>query len=156
MQQLQRIDQHRLQGPQCSVLADCIVGIVQSGLYHLDIPVTELIPDEVINLLYGDTQFKVLHVVGHIADQSIQLGQDPLIHRLQCIRSRGGNLLAVHVHHDKSGGIPHLVGEITGVLYSLIIESHIISRCISGDQCQSQCIRTVLIDDLQRIDAVAQ
>ena len=38
---------------------------IQTGFYHLDIPVAEFIPDKVINLLYGNTQLEVFHVVGH-------------------------------------------------------------------------------------------
>ena len=45
--------------------------MVNTIFCKLDIPVTELIPDKVIYLLYGNTQFEVIHVVGHIFYQSI-------------------------------------------------------------------------------------
>ena len=36
-----------------------------------------------------------------------------------------------------------------------IVETHIITRSISGDQCQTQGICTVLVNDFQRIDTVS-
>ena len=73
MQKLQRIQQHGLKDIQRSVLAYRIVGIIQSGLHHLDVPVAELIPDKIVHLLYGDTKLEVLHIVGHFFDQDIAL-----------------------------------------------------------------------------------
>ena len=46
------------------------------GFYHLDIPVAEFIPDKVINLLYGNTQLEVFHVVGHFFYDVIQTGEE--------------------------------------------------------------------------------
>ena len=45
--------------------------VKQTALGHLNVPVTELIPDKVKDLLYGDTELEFLHIGGYIADQIV-------------------------------------------------------------------------------------
>ncbi len=156
MQQLQSIDQDCLQRPEGRVLACGVVRIVQAGLHHLNVPVAELIPEVVYDLLHCDAQLIALHIAGDILYQGVQLRQDPFVHRLQLGSGRLRHGLAIHVHHDETGGIPHLVGEITAVFYPFIVETHVVPGGVAGDQRKPQGIRAVLVDDLQRVDAVAQ
>ena len=156
MQQLQRIQQDIFQCPESGCLAVGVVRIVKPGLYHFNIPVTEFIPDEIIYLLYGNTQFEVLHVVGHFFYHMVQLGKDPFIHRLKVFIRIGRNGLSVHIHHDKTGGVPYLIGKITACFHSFKIEPHVVSGCISGNQRETQRVGAVLVNDFQRINAVAQ
>ena len=62
----------------------------------------------------------------------------------------------IQVHHDEAGCIPHLVGEVTAGLHPLPIEAHIVAGRISGDQRETQCIRAVLINHLQRVNTISQ
>ena len=39
---------------------------------------------------------------------------------------------------------------------SFIIETHVITRRITCDQCHTKCICTILIDDLQWIDTISK
>ena len=66
MQELQGIGQHGLQGPQRRVLADGIVGVIQPGLYHFNIPVTIFVPQEVMYFLCCNTQFITFHIFFYI------------------------------------------------------------------------------------------
>ena len=62
----------------------------------------------------------------------------------------------LHVHHDETGCVPYLVCKVAACLNSLPVETHVVARCITGDQGHTQGICTVLVDHLQRIDTVAQ
>ena len=97
----------------------------------------------------------MIHILGSILDQGIQLGKNPLIYRLQ---DRICNLKSFlrHVHHDETGCVPDLVCKVSARLYSFIVETHVITRCITGDQGKTQGICTILIDNLQRIDPIAK
>ena len=109
--------------------------------------------------MHRDSKLKAFHVVSYIPDQSIQLGKNPLIRRLQVrlfqifpwkVRH------LIHIHHDKAGRIPDLIGKISAGLYPLVIKPHIVSRRVARNQRKTQGIRTVFVNHLQRIDAVAQ
>ena len=65
MQHLQCIDQYIFQGPQSSAL--CLILVIpQTRFYHLDVPVAELLPDKVINLLQADAQLKLIQILGDV------------------------------------------------------------------------------------------
>ena len=78
MQQFQGLDQNRFQGPECSGLGGVFLG-PESRFYHLDVPVAELLPDKVINLLQADAQLKLIQILGDILRQGVHLGQNPLV-----------------------------------------------------------------------------
>ena len=63
---------------------------------------------------------------------------------------------SIQIHHDKTGCIPYFIGEVTGCLHTLPVEPHVISRCISGNQCQTKCICAILVNDFQWINTIAQ
>ena len=73
MQQLQGIHQHPPQRIERRRLR--AVGLtVQTGLHHLDVPVAEFLPYEIIDLLDSDTQIKGLHQGGDVLRQIIHFG----------------------------------------------------------------------------------
>ena len=89
MKQLQRIDQHCTECPECCIGRSRILLLCkQSRLYDLNIPVTELGPDKVIDLLYSDSQLVLLHILGNFLRQGIYLGKDPFICLFQFIICR--------------------------------------------------------------------
>ena len=116
MQQLKCINKHTLKCPESRIHAFCIIGIVEPGLNHLDIPITEFIPDEVIYLLYCNTKLKFVHVLSNIFDYGIELTYYPLIYRLKILIIRLGDGSAFHIHHDETARIPYLVGEVSACL----------------------------------------
>ena len=158
MQKLQASDQNGLKRPKRCFLAYGIIGAVQSRLHHLDVPVAELAPDKVIDLLDSDAQLKLFHVLGDIRYHMVELGQNPLILRLKSLRhGRSIRLLPVlHVHHDEAGSIPYLISEVPAVLHALNIEAHVVAGRIPCNQGETQCIRAVFVDDLKGINAIAE
>ena len=57
---------------------------------------------------------------------------------------------------DEARCVPNLVAEVAGRLYALVRETHIVSGAVAGREGEAQRIRAVLVDDLQRVDAVAE
>jgi len=78
MKKLKCLDKYCLKCPECRCLCLILI-IVETRLNHLDVPVTELLPDEVVYLGYRDTKLELLHVVCHLFCKSVDLGQDPTV-----------------------------------------------------------------------------
>ena len=57
---------------------------------------------------------------------------------------------------DEAGGVPDLIGEVAGGLHLFIHIAGIIAGAVAGHQHKAQGIRAVLVDDLQRVYAVAE
>ena len=155
MKHLQRTDQNRFQCPECCCLGTVSIA-VKTGFYHLDIPVAELFPDEIINLGKCNTQFIFIQIFRNILSQSIYLGQNPFI----CC-SQFGQLYILHlcfiqIHHDKTGCIPYFIGKVAACFHTLPVETHVITGRIAGYQCHTKSICTVFINNLQRIDTIAK
>ena len=60
------------------------------------------------------------------------------------------------ITRDEAAGVPDLVGEVTHGLAALGVETHIVAGGVAGDEVEAQSVAAVLVDHLQRIDAVAQ
>ena len=116
MKELERTDEDGLKRPECrlSAVSAPILPVVEAGLDHLDIPVAELIPYEVVDLLHRDAQLEALHVVRDLTDNVVVAGQNPAVLGLKSLRQLRGEALrfVFHVHHDEAARIPHLVGEV--------------------------------------------
>ena len=130
--------------------------MIHTILGDLNVPVTELIPYEIVYLRKGNTQFEFIQVLCNILHQCIACRQNPLICRHQFRGFRLRYILSFHIHKDETRRIPYLIGKITACLYSFIIETHVITRRITCDQCHTKCICTILIDNIQRVDTIAQ
>ena len=155
VQELQRLSEYRLQHPEHTVRCRPVrCRVVDPVFRKLNIPVTELIPDEVINLLHGNAQLKLVHVFRHVFCKSVDPGQDPAVRRRQQGAVRLLHYIFLHIHKDKTRRVPYLVCKIPACLHALIVETHVVSRRVSCDKGQPQGVCTVLVDDLQRIDPV--
>ena len=109
VQQLEHVGEdvaQNLLGPDLAVL----VVALEAGLGQLDIPVAVVIPNEVVDLLRGHAQLVLVHVLGDLADGTVELGEDPLVLQLQLL----GQLALVdgQVHHQEAAGVPDLVGKV--------------------------------------------
>ena len=132
MQQFQCTAKNRLQCPQCCCLCGIPV-VIETRFYHLDVPVTEFFPDKVIYFLYGNTKFKFFHVIGNIFCHIIELAQNPLVRSRQvCKIHRRRNFRFFQVHHDKSGSVPYFVCKVSAGFHTFPVETHIVTRCITG------------------------
>ena len=123
---------------------------------QLYIPVAELVPYKVVYFLHRNPQLVFVHVLSHIFCKRIDSGQNPAVSRLQQSVFRLLYLVLFHIHQNKTGRIPYFICKIPACFYPFIIETHIISRRISGYKRKPQRIRAVLVNDLQRINSVAQ
>ena len=60
------------------------------------------------------------------------------------------------IHHYVAAGIPDLICKVPAGFHLLPVETHIISRSISGNKGKAESIRTVFVNNLKRIDTVPQ
>ena len=92
--------------------------IVQTWLYHLNVPVAELFPDKVINLLNCDTELIFIQVLRYFFCkaylpwrgstyplQSESLGS--ICSGISCL---------FHIHHNETGCIPYFICKVPGWL----------------------------------------
>ena len=109
----------------------------------------------------SNTKLETVHIVGNFLNQSVKFGKNPFIcyGKLQFFRigiSRRYVKILCHIHHNETGCIPDLVCKVSAGFYSFIVETHIITRRITGNQGKTQCICAILINNLQRIDTIAK
>ena len=129
---------------------------VHTRLYHLYVPVAELVPYKVIYLANGYSELILLHIVGYILYQGVDYGNNSLILCMEVARLRIMQVEAIEIHLDESGGIPDLICEVSRILYLGPVESHIIARSIACHEGKPQGICAVLVDDIERIDTIAK
>ena len=86
----------------------------------------------------------------------VYLRNDPFVLVREHVRRHRGRVNAFHVHHDETGGIPYLVRKIAARVHLGIGEAHVVAGRVAGDQRQTERVRAVSVDDLQRIYAVAK
>ena len=167
MQELKAGDQDLLKGPKRGEFTLRVIRLVEPGLDHLDVPVAELVPHKVVDFLDRDAQLEFVHVIRDSGNSLIHAGQDPFVLRADTrghlvrvdegLKSRFlGRTFLGKVHHDKSGRVPDLVGEVSVGDDSLVVEAHIVAGRVAGDQRHAQRVRAVIRDDLQRINAVSE
>ena len=146
MQQLHCAAQHIAQH-----LLYVLVAGLQTGLCNFDIPVAEVLPDEVVQLGSCQTQLILVDVAGNSGNQRVELADDPLVldgkvaRQLDCLVLVDGQ-----VHLDKAGCVPDLVAEVAGRLYALVRETHVVSGAVAGCEGEAQRVRAVLVDNLER------
>ena len=137
---------------------------VQSALDDLDVPVAELVPDQIVCSLPSQCQIVFLHGFRDVFCSVVDSGNDPLVLILkrgliqicQICHLAEIAVFVLQVHDNEPGCVPQFIGKVSGGFQLVRLESHVISRCDACGQHEPQCIRTVLIDDLQRVDPVAQ
>ena len=129
----------------------------KAGLYEFDIPVAEYVPDEIIQLGNGNAEFVFFKVFGDLADKAVVKGKQPFVLRFKTV---GCGLIyryvVVKIHHRESRCVPDLICKVTARFDTFGGETHIVSGAVAGCEGESQSIGTVLIDDLKRVDAVAE
>ena len=157
MKQFQRLSKHSFQYPQNAVRSFRIFFCVVDTVFRkLHIPVTEFIPDKVVDFLYRDTELVFVHILCHVFCQRVHRGQDPTVsRRKECVIRFVDNIL-LHIHKDETGCVPHLVCKIPARFYSLIVETHVVARRVSGHKCKPQRIGAVLVNDLKRINTISE
>ena len=138
-------------------LSVLIVRPIETVLSQFNIPVTEIIPGEVINVISGCPQFKLIQVPAYIFNGTVEAVENPAVCQSKIRRVRNeGFLIIVQIHNGKLSGIPQLIGKVTVSFYLFIVETHIIAWCITGYQSEAQRIGAIFINNFQRINAIAK
>ena len=140
----------------------CVCGLrirvlrIHTRLYHLDVPVTEFIPDKIVDLADCDAELVFFHILSDVLHEGVHERDDGSVLGVEVAVLRIMEVEAIQVHLDESRCIPYLIREVPRVLDSLPVESHVISRCVSCHQGKSQRVCAVLVDDFERIDTVSK
>ncbi len=129
----------------------------EANFCHLDIPVTELIPQEVINLLYCDSKLIFVHVVCNFTDHCIELERSDLSSRQSSFKSAGSvTVLPSRFIIMNRDAFQILFAKLRLDSTRSQVKTHVVPRCISCDQCQTKCICAVFINNFQRIDTISK
>ena len=157
VQQLQSLLQYLPQSPQGVVGAfRILICVINTVLGNLNIPVAEFIPDEIIDLGQSNTKLEFIHILGHIFDQVVAFGHDPAVCWTHFKVCRLSQFFISQVHHNETGRIPYFVGKVPAGFHTFVVETHIISRRISGYQGHTQGVCPVLVNNLQGINSIPQ
>ena len=152
--------QHAGQGVHEDILGDFSIRIVlaiETALRRFDVPVTEIVPCEVVDAVCCFTEFILVKVRAYIVFGIGETVEDPLVCQRQLFLGRDEIfIIVIEVHQGELGRIPELVGEVSISFDTFIVETHIIARGVAGHQGEAERICAVLFDDFKRIDTVAE
>ena len=109
-----------------------------------------------MNLLDSNSEFIVVHVLRNFTSHRIDPRENPAISWREIRPVRLLHISIRKIHHDKPARVPDLVREVPACLNLLPVEAHVISRSIACHECETQRVRAVLVNDLERINAVAE
>ena len=136
-----------------------ILVIVQTRFYHLDVPVAEFFPDKVVDLLHSNTQIVVIHIVSdHLLPDCLPWTESiyqPLSSVLRSICIRISLLSSIFIIMKREA-FHTLFAKLRLASTRSHVETHIVTRCITGYQGQTQCICTVFINNLQRVNTISK
>ena len=98
-------------------LAGTLRGLLVLALHadfgDLDIPVAEIIPQKVIELLHGDAKLEFLKILGDLLCHLVEGADDPAVGLRQVLRQAVFHLMAFNIHADKAGRVPDFIRKVT-------------------------------------------
>ena len=110
--QTQRLIKHVAQDV-LSIVLELFIRTIQIFLGHFDVPVTKIVPNEIVKSTSGFAEFKAVKQTRNFFDRLVQSTQNPLVGKLPfalfrklCLR------VVVKVHDYETTRIPDLVDEI--------------------------------------------
>jgi len=131
--------------------------IVQAGFSQLDVPVAERLPEERVDFRQRHAQVVMIQVPAHFLDDVLQPGQDPAVLQRELIRPDRGKIhLVVEIHDREAERVPDLVDEVAASFDFLKGKALVVARRVAGHQSVPERVGSILVDDFQRIDAVAE
>jgi hypothetical protein len=129
--------------------------IKESGLHNLDIPVAEYVPDEFVKLCSSNTELELIKVTRNFLNGCIEVGKNPLIFYLK-LCGDFGLCIVIKIEKHESCRIPELICKVSGVIHLCGGESHIVTGCVTCNESKSESVRTVLGNNLEGINTVAE
>ena len=127
----------------------------QHRLGHLDVPVTELVPEEVVDRVRGLVEAERRERLVHLPRGVVDAREDPALHRLQVVALDllGLAQRRVDVRQGEARRVPDLVRERGVALHAALGQRDVAIRSHDG-QSEADRVRAVLLDHVQRIDDV--
>ena len=133
-----------------------IVVAVEIGLFQLDVPVAEAVPDEVVELLNRNAELELLEVLVDFTGNVVEGGNNPLILGCESVGELVFDVVVVDVHMNKAAGVPELVREVGASFNPFVRETHIISGRVACREEESQRVGAVFVNDFERVDSVSE
>ena len=127
--------------------------ILHSSIYQSQ----QHVPDKVVELLHGNAQFELLEVLGDFAHQACCTGSQSTCPPAASLAGRAGPARPRSGSSARNGWRSTACWQSCALASTLFgREAHVVARAVSGGQGKAQRVGAVLVDDLQRVDAVAQ
>ena len=132
-----------------------VVQAREVNLGHLQVPVTDLVPCEVVEGLVGLGELVLIQRSVDLGADLFQAVQDPAVGVGELVTVR--QLAHVGpVHQRKAGGVEQLGSEVTGALSGVITDRQVRAWVSATRQREAKCVRTVVADPVQRVNAIAE
>ena len=129
----------------------------QSQLRHLDIPVAELSPEEIVYLPLGLSELELLHVALDARRHPVQPADYPPVlpvvsgGRLPSLRRRRFVDDCEHV----PGGVPHLVHEVPACSQLACVDAHVVAGGVARDEGEAKGVGAVFFHGIDGVRDVA-
>ncbi len=129
---------------------------VESGLYHLQVPVTVLMPQELIKRLRILIETIAVQGFGRVAYHALQAAENPAVGQgRRFFRNGTRGFEPFEVHQEQACRIPDLVHKVLVALDSLLRELDIAPLRGESGQGETERIRSIFVHHEQGIDHVA-
>ena len=138
MQQAERVFKNEQKHAERAALLFRVLA-VQSGFGKLDVPIAEIVPHKIGELVRRDAEIELPQSAVHFADARLQTGDDPAVGGLQLDFRERRNLIVLHVHEHETRGVPNLIDEVARSLYLRIGKARIVPRRNARAICSSFC-----------------
>jgi len=132
-----------------------LAALVQTALRPLDVPVGELGPRELPQLLGCPREVVLLHRPVHFTGHRFESREDPAIR--QCQSLAGWQLAGCRpIQKHEPRDVPKLVAEVPVSLDPFLVDGNVAPERCSPDQGHAKGIGPVLVDHHERIDHVPE
>ena len=128
----------------------------EDGLDHLEVSVTELVPEKAVERLRGLVEPELSQVTVHVRRRRRQARENPSVRQRQRAAEESlGAGLAFQLRQREPGGVPQLGGEAPRAGEPFPVEGHRRARGRRARVGEAQRIRSELFDRHERVDDVA-
>ena len=138
----------------------CILSVLtvtwKSCLNKLNVPVAVAVPDEFINLLNSNAEFKLLKIFVYFFCNCVESWNNPLVLCCESFRKFILNIVVVNVHVNITRCVPELVCKVSASLNTLVGITHIVTGCVACCKEETECVCTVFVNNFKRVDTVAE
>ena len=124
----------------------------QHELGQLQVPVAELVPDEVVQRLGGAGELEVLVGLVDLPGDRGEPGEDPAVHDGLLLRCRQLAADRGAVEQREAGGVPELRAEVAAALDPLVADRHVGAGVGAAGEGEAQRVGAVGVHEVERVD----